>query len=59
MAPKTPKELKDTAEKKNANRPADAHSLTAEGLKVPNPSREDFFGNLAKVSEPDEAQPDS
>jgi hypothetical protein len=51
--PKTPSELKEQAEKRNAERPADDHSLTAEGLKVPNPARGDFFSNLEKVSEPD------
>ena len=52
MPPKTPKKLKDQAEKQNADRPADDHSLTAEGLKVPNPSRGDFFSNLEKASKP-------
>ena len=51
MAPKTSKKLKDQVEQRNEDRPADGHSLTAEGLKVPNPSREDFFSNLEKASE--------
>ena len=54
MPPKTSKELKEQVEKRNEDRPADGHSLTAEGLKVPNPSREDFFSNLEKASEPEE-----
>jgi len=53
MPPKTPKELKEQAEEKNAGRPDDGHSMTSEGLKVPNPTREDFFGNLEKVSKPE------
>jgi hypothetical protein len=53
MPPKTPKELKEQAEKQNEDRPADGHSRTAEGLKVPNPSRDDFFGNLSKASKSD------
>lgn len=55
MAPKTPKELKEQIEAANEERPADADdsSLTAEGLKVPNPTRGDFFSNLEKVAEPD------
>ncbi len=53
MAPKTPQELKDQIAAQNAERPADADdtSRTAEGLKVPNPSRDDFLENLAKASE--------
>lgn len=54
MPPKTPKELAEQAAEKNAGRPDDGHSLTSEGLKVPNPSREDFFSNLEKASQPDE-----
>jgi hypothetical protein len=52
MPPKTPKQLLEQVLKRNKDRPADDHSLTAEGLKVPNPSREDFFGNLEKASKP-------
>lgn len=54
MAPKTPKELKEQIDAQNAERPADADdsSLTAEGLKVQNPERDDFFENLSKVVEP-------
>lgn len=51
MAPKTPEELKAEIEAANKNRPDDDSSRTAEGLKVPNPSRDDFLGNLAKASE--------
>lgn len=50
MPPKTPKELKEQAEKRNKDRPADDHSVTAEGLKVPNPSRKDFFQSLRKAA---------
>ena len=53
MPPKTPKELKEQVEDRNEDRPADDHSLTAEGLKVPNPTRDDFFSNLEKASDPD------
>ena len=59
MAPKTPKELKEQINATNADRPDDDSSRTAEGLKVPNPSRDDFFGNLAKVSEPDTSADDA
>ena len=52
MPPKTPRKLKEQAEKQNAERPADDSSLTAEGLKVLNPSRDHFFSNLEKVSKP-------
>ncbi len=50
--PKTPKQLLHQLKKRNKDRPADGHSMTAEGVKVPNPSRGDFFGNLKKVSGP-------
>lgn len=49
--PKTPEQLKAEIEAANKDRPDDDSSRTAEGLKVPNPSRDDFFGNLARVSE--------
>jgi hypothetical protein len=51
MPPKTPKKLKEQAEKRNEDRPADDHSVTSEGLKVPNPSRDEFFGNLKRASD--------
>jgi len=53
--PKTPDELRAQIEAANAERPGDADdtSRTAEGLKVPNPSRDDFLEGLAKVSETD------
>ncbi len=51
MPPKTPKELKEQIDAANEERPADADdtSRTAEGLKVPNPTRKDFVGNLQRV----------
>lgn len=51
MPPKTPKQLADEAAELNENRPDDGHSITAGGLKVPNPSRDDFFSNLEKVAD--------
>lgn len=53
MPPKTPKQLRDQIKKRNKDRPADDQSMTAEGQKVPNPSRGEFFGNLEKASKPD------
>lgn len=52
MPSKTPKQLLDQLLKRNKDRPADGHSLTAEGLKTENPSRGEFFKNLEKASEP-------
>jgi hypothetical protein len=51
MPPKTPKQLLEQVLKRNKDRPADDHSLTAEGLKVENPSRGEFFSNLEKAAE--------
>jgi hypothetical protein len=52
MAPKTPEELRKQLEREN-ERPAEkAKSRTAEGVEVRTPTREEFFGNLEKVSEP-------
>lgn len=53
MPPKTPKQLLHQLRKRNKERPADDHSMTAEGQKVPNPSRGEFFKNLEKASKPD------
>ena len=53
MPSKTPSELLKRLKKRNKDRPADDHSMTAEGQKVPNPARGEFFSNLEKVSEPD------
>lgn len=52
MPPKTPSELLKALKKRNKDRPADGHSATAEGQKVPNPTRGEFFGNLEKASAP-------
>jgi hypothetical protein len=51
--PKTPKQLLDQLKKRNKDRPADGHSMTAEGQKVENPTRGDFFSNLEKASKPE------
>jgi hypothetical protein len=51
--PKTSKKLLDQLLKRNKDRPADGHSLTAEGMKAENPSRGEFSKNLEKVSEPE------
>jgi hypothetical protein len=53
MPPKTPKQLLEQVLKRNKDRPADGHSVTAEGLKVRDPKRGDFFGNLSKASKSD------
>lgn len=54
--PKTPDELKEQIEWEARTRPKDApadHERTAEGLEVPTPTRDDFFGNLETVAKPD------
>ena len=54
MPPKTPDELREQIEKQNEEPPAvPGNERTAEGMEVTPPSRDDFFGNLEKVSEPD------
>jgi hypothetical protein len=53
MPSKTAKQLLDQLLKRNKNRPADDHSMTAEGQKVPNPTRGEFFSNLEKASKQD------
>ena len=53
MPPKTPKQLLRELKKRNKDRPADDHSMTAEGLKTPNPSRGEFCKNLEKASKPE------
>lgn len=52
MPPKTPDELKEQLERENAQPAEKGKDRTAEGLEVPTPGREDFFGNLDKVSRP-------
>ncbi|HEU5214160.1 MAG TPA: hypothetical protein VFU30_01330 [Gaiellaceae bacterium] len=54
--PKTPKQLLGELLKRNKDRPADDHSMTAEGQKVPNPSRGEFFSNLEKASKPNSGE---
>ena len=50
--PKTPEELREQIE--SQEQPADlGNERTAEGLEVETPTREDFFGNLAKLSKPE------
>lgn len=52
MPPKTPKELKEQIEQQQRDQlPADGKERTAEGKKVRTPKRDEFFGNLEKVSE--------
>jgi len=54
MPPKTPSELKEQLERENAaGDPTEGREPTAEGLEVPTPTRDDFFGNLEKVSRPE------
>jgi hypothetical protein len=53
LMPKTPQELREQAEKQAAeNPPAEGHERTPEGIEIPTPSRDGFFGNLEKVSKP-------
>jgi hypothetical protein len=52
--PKSPDELREQLERQNEDQPAEGKDRTAEGLEVPKPSREDFLGNLEKVSKPHE-----
>lgn len=53
MAPKTPSEIKEQLGRENAaGDVTEGRERTAEGLDVPVPSRDDFFGNLEKVSKP-------
>lgn len=53
MPPKTPKQLLDQLLKRNKDRPADDHSMTADGMKTPNPQRGEFFKSLEKASKPE------
>lgn len=53
MPPKKPKQLLRELKKRNKDRPADDDSMTAEGVKVPNPTRGEFFDALGKASKPD------
>jgi hypothetical protein len=54
MAPKTPSELKEQLERENAaGETDDGRERTAEGMDVDVPTRDDFFANLAKASDPD------
>lgn len=54
MPPKTPDELREQIEKQNEQPAKEGHERTAEGLSVETPSRGDFFGNLDKISKPDQ-----
>jgi hypothetical protein len=58
MPPKTPKQLLDQVLKRNKDRPADGNSMTAEGQKVPNPTRGEFFKNLEKAADPESSNTD-
>lgn len=53
MPPKKPKKLRVQLRKRNKDRPADDHSMTADGMKTPNPTRGEFFSNLEKASKPE------
>jgi hypothetical protein len=54
MPPKKPDELREQIESQN-EQPAigDGMERTADGKEVRTPSRQEFFGNLRKVSEPE------
>jgi hypothetical protein len=52
--PKTPEQIKAELEAQQDQPARPGHDRTAEGLSVPTPSRDDFFGNLAKVSKPED-----
>ena len=51
--PKTPDELREQIDAQNEQPAKEGHERTAEGLSVETPTRDDFFGNLAKVSQPE------
>jgi hypothetical protein len=53
MPPKTPEEIKEQLERENAQPASPGHDRTAEGKEVPTPTRDDFFGNLERVSKPE------
>lgn len=53
MTPKTPKQLRDEIEAANEQPAEEGHEYTAEGKKVPTPTKGDFFSNLEKASKPD------
>jgi hypothetical protein len=55
LAPKTPSELKEQTEREN-EKPTldDGKERSAEGKPMRTPDRSEFFGNLEKVTKPDE-----
>jgi hypothetical protein len=53
MPPKTPNELREQIEQQNEQPAETGHERTAEGLDVETPKRDDFFGNLNKISKPE------
>ena len=52
MPPKTPKQLREEVEKANEQPATEGYEYTAEGKRVPTPSKGDFFSNLEKASKP-------
>ena len=50
--PKTPEELKEEIEKAQESPADEGHERTAESEEVRTPGRDEFFGNLEKVSKP-------
>ena len=52
--PKTPDELREQIEDAQDVEGEPGTERTAEGLEVTTPTRKDFFGNLTKVTEPEE-----
>jgi hypothetical protein len=50
MTPKDPEKLREKLEEQNQE-PSEK-DRTAEGLEVERPKRDEFFGNLKKVSQP-------
>lgn len=51
MTPKTPNELREQLEHENEQPTSEGQDKSAEGIALPRPERDDFFGNLAKLSE--------
>jgi hypothetical protein len=51
--PKTPDELKEQVGRENAKPHSEDKDVTSEGMVVERPARDEFFGNLKKLSDDD------
>jgi hypothetical protein len=54
MPPKTPSELREQIERANEEPARPGYTRTAEGLEIPEPKRDELFGALEEVSEPEQ-----